>query len=433
MNPDAHRIPAQTFAALAGGGGGAKAARRLVAIQYSKHLLLLRSVVTLAAKVRHDEAETVRRAYGQLAEVQERDPAAVAEVIQHPAVGAWARETAMALSSPETAASAVPGQMSAVAAAAAIRAGVPHVAEIPMADGSIMLPSLGRARASAGRVRVNGDGIEVDGVTLPADLSADTGGWQGLQVLTAESDGKRIRLLVDDLDPYRAPGADNVGERLTTEESSRWQSAVDEGWDLLVRDHALVAEELAAMIRVLTPLRKSSDDHVSSTARHAFGAIMLSTPPDAHWFALTMTHELQHAKLCALLDVMPMTHNDDGRRFYAPWREDPRPAAGLLQGAYAFLGVARFWRRQSEIAERESALAEFARWSGGVRRVVDTLLTSGTLTSPGQLFVSGIDQTLRGWEAEPLPGTVLAQARRASEEHEERWRRRNGEIAVSLG
>jgi hypothetical protein len=31
---------------------------------------------------------------------------------------------------------------------------------------------------------------------------------------------------------------------------------------------------------------------------------------------------------------------------YAPWRSGPRPLNGLLQGAYAFLGVSGFWRQQ---------------------------------------------------------------------------------------
>jgi hypothetical protein len=37
---------------------------------------------------------------------------------------------------------------------------------------------------------------------------------------------------------------------------------------------------------------------------------------------------------------------DDGQRYYAPWRADPRLASGLLQGTYAFLGVSGFWRCQ---------------------------------------------------------------------------------------
>ena len=33
-------------------------------------------------------------------------------------------------------------------------------------------------------------------------------------------------------------------------------------------------------------------------------------------------------------------------RVYAPWRPEPRPVVGLLQGVYAHLGIARFWGAQ---------------------------------------------------------------------------------------
>ena len=131
--------------------------------------------------------------------------------------------------------------------------------------------------------------------------------------------------------------------------------------------------------------------------------------------------------------MVPLTLPDDGRRFYAPWREDPRPVSGLLQGAYAFLGVAGFWRRQSDLDDREAALAEFARWRDAVRLVVNTLVMSGQLSHSGELFAAGMDRTLRRWEAEPVPAGALARARQAATEHRERWRRRNGEIPLRVG
>jgi hypothetical protein len=39
---------------------------------------------------------------------------------------------------------------------------------------------------------------------------------------------------------------------------------------------------------------------------------------------------------------------DDGHRYYVPWRDDPRPISGLLQGAYAYLGVTGFWRTRRQ-------------------------------------------------------------------------------------
>ena len=188
------------------------------------------------------------------------------------------------------------------------------------------------------------------------------------------------------------------------------------------------------MVRVLTPLCPPQGGQVSATSRDTFGAILLSRPVDATGLAVTMAHEIQHAKLSALLDLLPMTTGSAESRFYAPWRDDPRPASGLLQGAYAFLGVAGFWLRQSRLPHGEEALAEFARWLSAVRHSRRyTLLTSGELTEAGRAFVSGIDRTLRRWEAEPVPAEALAAARDANEEHRERWRQRNGEVSSRLG
>jgi HEXXH motif-containing protein len=430
--PTAHHVPSKIFAGLASGGGGTEAARLLAGIQFSKHVLLLRRIVNLANSTGHEEAAAATHAYDQLAAIQQLSPAAVADVIRHPAVGAWASQTVEALSSSENAAAARPAQMSALAVAAAIRSRSALSATVPVSGGEVMIPSLGGARATAGVVRVSPDETTIDDVPLPANLGVDSHAWKALRPVTLQARDKSITLVIDDLDPFRAPGAEDVDGRLDQAEVARWREVWLSGWDLLVSSHPVVADEVAAMISVLTPLRAPGGRSVSATARHAFGALMLSAPDDARSLALTMTHEVAHAKLSALLDLVPMTVRDDGRRFYAPWRDDPRPASGLLQGAYAFLGVAGFWLRQSEISDREAALAEFARWYGGVRRVVDTLRSSGQLTPAGDEFVAGIDGTLRDWEAVPVPAATLAKAKLASEEHEDTWRRRHGEIPAPV-
>jgi uncharacterized protein len=429
VNRDIHRIPAQTFAAFAEGGGGREGALCLVRAQASKHMLLLRWVVDLAEVSGHHEASAAKHAYEQLAMVQEAQPDAAFTVISHPAVGGWARQIVDELRSRGADAASRPSWMASVAAAAALRARIPLSITVPVVNGVSTLPSLGCARATAGELCVGSDGAQIDQEQLPPDLSLSNDGWSGLRCLTATASEQRIRLLIDDLDPYRAPGMANIGDRLSASEATRWQSVLDDAWDLLVRDHATVAEELAVMIRVLTPLRPPPGGHVSATSRQTFGAIMLSPPLDASSLAVTMAHEAQHAKLSALIDIAPMTREDDGTRYYAPWRDDPRPASGLLQGAYAFLGVAGFWRQHSRLLDEEQALTEYVRWREAVRMVVDTLTSCDRLTNYGEMFVSGIDRTLCRWEAEPIPQRTLAAARRVNNEHRERWREMNGAVS----
>jgi HEXXH motif-containing protein len=154
----------------------------------------------------------------------------------------------------------------------------------------------------------------------------------------------------------------------------------------------------------------------------------MSRQPDRYTCAATLVHEVQHVKLSALLDLVTLTMPDDGQRFYAPWRPDPRPLAGLLQGAYAFLGVSGFWRRQREVADdsiRQRAEVEFVRWRAGAAQVIQTLRSSGRLTAAGQDFTGEMAQVLAAWRREPVSDEAVAAARREAELHLSTWQAEN--------
>jgi uncharacterized protein len=164
------------------------------------------------------------------------------------------------------------------------------------------------------------------------------------------------------------------------------------------------------------------------TSHENFGAVGMSLPSDALTAAVTITHEAQHVKLMALLDQVVLTRRDDGRRFYAPWRSDPRPASGLLQGAYAYLGVSGFWRRQRHIEDGNRAIlahAEFARWRKATEEVAGVLRESGALTREGHMFVAGMLTTLERWNTESVPAQALEIAKRNAAEHVTLWQLHN--------
>ncbi|WP_436757278.1 HEXXH motif domain-containing protein [Streptosporangium sp. V21-05] len=435
MNLREHRIPVKVFSELARGGGGAPAVGRLSAAQYSKHVLLVRGVLETARASGHAEAAAARRAYDLLATVQRRHPGAVDTVLRHSSVGAWARRTIRMLRAGDT--RAAPGQLSALAAAAAIHSRTACDVDVPATDGVVTLPSLGQAilspTVSWATVECAAEGAEVTAdrtvVRIPGDPRLDAPGWRGLRSLSAEAGGMPLRLVVDDLDPYRMPETANIGGRLGGAEIERWQSTLRTAWDLLVRHHRTVAEEVSTAITVLTPLVAPPMGLASSSSRETFGCVALSTPPDASSLAVTLTHETQHAKLSALIDLVPLTLPDDGARHYAPWRDDPRPVPGLLQGAYAFLGVTGFWRRQRALESGEAALrasAEFFRWREASRLVTGTLLGSGRLTPAGESFTAGMARRLDDWALESVPARARALGRERADEHRARWLERNG-------
>lgn len=424
MNLAEHRIPAEAFDELAAGAGGVETVERLISAQYSKHLLLLRGVLEAARGAGHPAWPQARRAYDLLASIQSSHPEAVDAVLRHPSVGAWARHTIVTLDTPE--------QMAALAAAAAIRAGVACEVDVAVIDRVINLPSLGQLTldhdATVATVHCFPGGSEVTTGGGFMRIGGDARGWRGLRSLTAETDSRRLDVLVDDLDPHRMPGSDALRGPLTTQEAGHWQELLDDGWELLVRNHPSVAEQVSVAISVFTPLAPPSGGMSSATSRETFGCVAMSTPPDGHALAVTLAHETQHAKLSALLDIVPLTKPDDGSRYYAPWRDDPRPAAGLLQGAYAYVGVTDFWQRQRHHEDGEAAIranAEFARWRSAARLVTTTLLDSDALTGPGVTFVGGMARRLDQWAGEPVPAASTMLAAGAADRHRSLWRERN--------
>jgi uncharacterized protein len=431
MNIGYHRLPPELLGAMAGGGGGPAAIEILKRAQHSKHSLLLLGVVTSAETSGHEQRALARRGYDLLASVQGRDPDAVTSVIRHPSIGAFAHRTMIALRGGPGMPGATPGGLASVAAAAAITAGVTAEIEVPVNDGIVMLPSVGVAgpiEAEMATVRNSGGRIEVTAsgrrIMIAGYRGTRTGAWYPLRTIEAGP----LELLADDVDPFRMPAAPDLATRV---DIRRWAPAFHEAWALLERHHPAIAKEVAGLIKVIVPMTTPPRGMVSSSSPETFGAIALSEPPDGRTLASTLAHEVQHIKLSALLDLVQLTRPDDGRRFYAPWREDPRPISGLLQGAYAYLGVSGFWRRQRELDHALDAHIEFARWREATGLVADMLQSSGQLTAAGEAFVRDIAATLDAWQVEHVPTIARRRASQESERHKTRWQARYGPIPMA--
>jgi uncharacterized protein len=436
MNIPTHQIPAGTLAALGTGGGGTDAVQPLVAAQYSKHLLLVWAVRTMARETGHPQASQAGRGFELLADVQRQAPEAVEAVLRHPSVGAWAGR---ALRGGE------PAQLAALAAAAAIRARYPCAIEVPVRHGVITLPSVGQVTLAPGavpdgmaNVRYTAEGARVIAgrrlIRIPADTRADAPGWRGLRALRATARGLTLRLVLDDLDPDRMPSAGTLGGRLSPAEATRWQRVLPPAWDLLTDQPGTTADEIHAALQVLTPLRRPSHGQVSASSREAFGSVALSPPADALALAVSLAQEVQHAKLGAVLDLVPLIEPDDGQHYHAPWCPHPRcadawcedarrdggrcdrarPIGALLERAYGCLGVTGFWRWQ-RLAEDRAAAArarlEYLRWREAATTATTVLGASGRLTDAGRIFVGGMAATLQAWADEKMPLAAVPRAR----------------------
>ncbi|MEY9905593.1 uncharacterized protein ABIA35_001809 [Catenulispora sp. MAP12-49] len=396
-------LPADVLHQLAHGYGDAKAIAHLNRFHRSLRMLLLAKVFAAADGNSGSRQELVDSAISTLKTLDAGNKNALHDVLGHPYTSVWALrcldDAQSGRAEPEDFA-----HLASLAAAIAIHAGVDAEMEVPVRLGAVYLPTLGRlvVGADAGRsltVRISEGHCDV--------LNAS--GWQGVRrvVLPAFSTGG---IVLEDTDPFRRCHHWEVAQRLPEADAAAWTRTIPAAWDLLARDHHSYAPGIAAGLSTIVPLAPSlSGRAVSSTARRAYGAIGAALPvlgpatPDrsASALALLMIHEFQHVKLGAVLDMTDLHDPHDTRLFEAPWREDPRPLEGLLQGTYAHVGVTDFWRVRRFTAtdpeERAHAGTEFALWFGHTLRATQVLADSGSLTPLGLRFVEALRTTVEGW------------------------------------
>ncbi|MEY9945313.1 FxsB family cyclophane-forming radical SAM/SPASM peptide maturase [Kitasatospora sp. GAS1066B] len=364
-------------------------------------------------------------AWQLLTELDDQAPHAVDAVLAHPYVRAWA---VRCLRTEQDGPRADLGGLAEIAAAALIRAG--YAAElpvpVPVRGGAVQLPTLGRVLVGgAGQavVRAGADGFAVRAPGGAEQLIGfdQPGGERWLPVRRLSLAGG-WSVALEDTDPQRDSHQWPVEQRLTEEALAGWTGALREAWELTLRDLPGYAVGIAAGLTTITPLRPGpAGQQVSAAARQAFGAVGIARPATAPILALLIAHEFQHVKLGAVLDFHDLYDPADQRRYHAPWRADPRPLEGLLQGTYAHLAVTDFWgTRVAAYDGVGGEAAEFARgqlalWRGHTDRAIDTLLDSGSLTALGERFAAGMRATVAPWPAAPLEAESEAEAEAETE------------------
>ncbi|MFC1409351.1 FxsB family cyclophane-forming radical SAM/SPASM peptide maturase [Streptacidiphilus sp. N1-12] len=384
---------------LAAGYGGAEAVRVLAGQQLELDRLLL-------ARAAESELSSGASALGQLLEAFDAAEAeAFDQVLAHPYTRTWA-----ARPEPEG------GGLAEFAAAVALRAGADPAVRVPVRDGAVRLPGIGRLLVEPGTTAVAIRAAE-DGFTAVTDAGAVvrirwTGQdprWQPVREVAAGPDWT-VRL--EDTDPYRDAHGHPVAERLGDAELACWDRGLTEAWDLVKRLLPGYAAGIATGLSVITPLRRPAEGRgLSSSARSAFGAVGIARPDASDTLALLLVHEFQHVKLGAVLDRDDLFDPADERLFHAPWREDLRPLEGLFQGTYAHVAVTEYWRARGRSLRQDGrpadhAEAEFARWRDHTDRAVATLAGSGSLTRLGTRFVEGMAATVEPWLDPVVSNTV---------------------------
>jgi uncharacterized protein len=434
-----HTLPPSDFDGLSSGLGDAAAIRRLCAAERSvSRAVVARAIASQKPTGQGGEAD----AWRELVRLDEAGAAGLDEVLAHPYVRSWAARRLKPQSLPGMT-RAGEEYAAAIAAAAALRSGESVNLQAAVKEGLVFLPTLGALDLGGpdrpAWITTKPDGtavVEVDGrdhcISIAPCTQTSTA-WQPrrqLQVRT-KRDSAELAVWLEDTDPYRDSCALPVSRRLTDDQVALWHERFQHAIDHLADALPDYLAALRAGLTTVTPLLPHPDGHpMSATARHSFGAASLALPPDGPALALLLAHEFQHTKLGALLDLFDLFDPDDDALYYAPWRDDPRPLEGLLQGSYAYVAVTDFWRVQRLTASagtaRQTAQEQFARWRLQTSEAIDVMLQSGSLTALGERFVRGMAEKASTWFAdqEQIDPAAAKAALDQARDHRAAWDRR---------
>jgi len=385
-----YELTAEQLEDLSSGLGGGSTIGELFGSRVSISLLLLRDLVN-----RQFPQSDLDDAIALLERVQAADPDVYADLFGDPLVGAWLTRALRVDPLTEEHVR----QFGGLAVAGALRAGVAGRAAAYVSDGRVHVPTVGVAE-------VDGmpDGPIVltvePGLAAPVLPSGEPLRWRPSRFLRAGAVSVRLEDLSPFRDGYHAPPS----PRLSAAEAADWQELFAETWSLLTRYVPERAAELAVGLRAIVPLIDQGDGSSrSGTARESVGALGMTRSSSAADFLITLVHEFQHSKLSAVLDLVPLYRRDGSERHRAPWRTDPRPTSGLIQGVYAFLSVADTWHRLRAAPDLAvPAERQFARLRDEVRIGLESLEGSAELTAAGEVFVRGLRLRLDQMLAEPI-------------------------------
>ncbi|MFJ1974295.1 HEXXH motif domain-containing protein [Streptomyces sp. NPDC087903] len=412
-----HVLAPRSFEELLAGGGGAATVGALRASERSWRLLVVRALLDSAATVPTGPLPPLADGWRLLARAHAVSAEAAEAVLAYPAVGVWAAHTLRRLrgsAEGDTPLWTDTGYLHAIAATAALRAGVDFRTDIPVRHGWAALPALGAMRVRGPEDRGVAEVSATGGCVRIGGRAPEGPDWHPLTELRADG----CVLLLDDTDPYRSLRKPAVADPL--DHAADWQRLFLEAWEILRGTDAEAARALAGGLVSVVPRPRSERFRPrSASSGDAFGAAVASVPDDGEQFASTLVHEFQHNKLSAFMHLFTLYDDDQGTGpHYAPWRDDPRPLGGLLQGVYAFFGVTAFWRRR----RHPLGQFEFALWRSQTAHALQTISRSEGLTDLGRRLVAELSGRLEPWQAEPVDTRALAAAELAVADHRALWR-----------
>lgn len=328
--------PVEGFDALADGSDDGTAVAELARARRE----ITRELLSMVGQEAGGESELWASAWQTALELGRRDDALLAPLLSHPHTRTWAVRCLDGAAPADHLASLV-------AAVALPPAAVDRIT-VPVRDGFVHLPGLGRLRTGTAARTVELTPDHIDGP-----------GWEPLRRLRADG----LQVALEDIDPYRDCHGTPVTGRLTDEEAERWRHALSRAWALIREALPGLADAMAAGVRVVTPLDAPVDPRATS-AGGGFAALGAFLHPDPARLAADLVRGFRLGVLDALLDVCDLYDETDTH------------TGELLADAYARMAT------DALLPDPESARRTRAR--------LDELSAVGTLTALGRRFTDGV-------------------------------------------
>ena len=151
------------------------------------------------------------------------------------------------------------------------------------------------------------------------------------------------------------------------------------------------ARDIATFVKIVAPYRDASPNHTAFTVSSRQGAIFIGSAPPLPTAEMIL-HEKAHVKLRQIQKLDPLLRDplDDTLRVPVPWRPDPRPIPGILEGLYVFAHVGEFYRRVARAAGSVEAAARQRQLSADLNHALGVLQAHARLTDMGRVFLDAM-------------------------------------------
>jgi HEXXH motif-containing protein len=268
--------------------------------------------------------------------------------------------------------------------------------------------------------------------TTNASFNIYTDGNQNLEMIQNEiphlNNGIELNAFDSDL---RLGGRYDLNfEELTPTSTIKWLSSLEEAWFWIDSCSTLLASEILMGVQSLVPVHSHAIDvHRSQTFREIPGLLILSWMSDTSVIVEALVHEYHHHKLNALLNLDPIiVEGSPEEIYYSPWRDDPRPLSGILQGIYVFQAVLEFWHKilKTDIPVLQEKRLQQKVYSAKKQLLtaLKVLTTNAKFSLIGQALIEAIEENIDRVEPE-ISQIEQQQIDLRLKEHQQKWEAAN--------